>query len=555
LVDEQAQTMTQTVATWFLQDTRLEDYWMAKSASEESCINQLGELDGVVEQLAFCCQVFDRYIELVHPQVDRQAHPGVVESNSSNSSSGTVILQQMHPEWTWKYASMERYLTTQQLQSALHLASPVQIVVGTPIQVPSIVEDAQYLSTRALRRAASTRSNQAIGTVAHSIASDVWSTDMTMGVYEALMEQRGCHDESAASTTAANNNAAKNEVQSPSRGTSSSSSSFAMALMGALDEDLANDKRSDKSPPKTPSSGGFLGSLSSSLVAVGGASKLDQIRLDTFLCALNGIHSASAACTSLVHFLDSLLETDNDSENSTDNNQNMPMVHLAREELFRFSRRYSDLLEEQSIKVVCTFCGTLQDPPAFKGEIFPVLRYYLERENYNLANATDLSAAEDDAHLHKILLQPMQSNLLLRSFEKCDLDVLQSLCERIAQMLVDLFLDIILSKHLPKQFTDWGSLLFSKQVRLVQNCLQSLMQKAVSTHHQGAVPLLNAQWERLSQAVTLLQLEKPSDWSFYQSTSAFSPQELQSILELRVDFSADAISSVVRLTKEGKKPI
>jgi hypothetical protein len=231
------------------------------------------------------------------------------------------------------------------------------------------------------------------------------------------------------------------------------------------------------------------------------------------------------------------------------------MVHLAREELFRFSRRYSDLLEEQSIKVVCTFCGTLQDPPAFKGEIFPVLRYYLERENYNLANATDLSAAEDDAHLHKILLQPMQSNLLLRSFEKCDLDVLQSLCERIAQMLVDLFLDIILSKHLPKQFTDWGSLLFSKQVRLVQNCLQSLMQKAVSTHHQGAVPLLNAQWERLSQAVTLLQLEKPSDWSFYQSTSAFSPQELQSILELRVDFSADAISSVVRLTKEGKKPI
>ena len=37
----------------------------------------------------------------------------------------------------------------------------VEIVMGTKIKVPSVVEDAQYLSTRGLKRAASTRSTTA----------------------------------------------------------------------------------------------------------------------------------------------------------------------------------------------------------------------------------------------------------------------------------------------------------------------------------------------------------------------------------------------------------
>jgi len=114
-----------------------------------------------------------------------------------------------------------------------------------------------------------------------------------------------------------------------------------------------------------------------------------------------------------------------------------------------------------------------------------------------------------------------------------------------------------MSSSIPKRFTDWGSLLFSKEVRQVQNYLQSLMQRAVSTaaaSHQdqaGAIPELTSQWERLSQAVTILQLEKPSDWStYYQSTSIFSPQELQTILSVRVDFPRDAIQRVVASAAE-----
>mmetsp|Transcript_24441 Transcript_24441/g.57485 ORF Transcript_24441/g.57485 Transcript_24441/m.57485 type:complete len:99 (+) Transcript_24441:96-392(+) len=78
------------------------------------------------------------------------------------------------------------------------------------------------------------------------------------------------------------------------------------------------------------------------------------------------------------------------------------------------------------------------------------------------------------------------------------------------------------------------------------------MEEAVSVaaaSHQdqaGAVPVLSRCWERLSQAVTILQLEQPSDWTaYYQDTSAFSLQELRALLSLRVDFRKDAIETVL----------
>lgn len=553
-LDEQAQTLTNTVATWFMEDRRIDDYWMAKSAAEEPCLDQLGELDGVVYELSFCCQVFDRYINFVAPLT------GV-------TSATNQTLQEMHPVWTWKYASLERYLTTQQLQSAMQHAGPVQIVVGMPIQVPSVVEDAQYLSTRALQRAASTRSTQAIGTVAHSIASDVWSTDAGGGVHEALMEQRGCYRDDGppdVSSTAATNGSA-DTVPMPN------SSSFAQALLGALDEDLdgapnngPGGHTTNRSPkavrsPNSSTGVGFLGSLSSSLASSGVGDRFLQVRLNTWLCALNGAHSASTACSSLVDYLDSLLadmesepsHEDGGHRNASTHNddQATSMIHLAREELFRHATRYHDLMKEQAVGVVGEFCGRVQDAPVYRGSTFvPVLRYSLERENYELPNAQQLQLAEDDARLHKILIQPMDDCRLLRQLEKCDGEVLRFLCQEIARTIVDLFMDVLLYPVSPKRFTDWGSLLLSKEVRTVQTHLQSLLHhaasKAAASSQDQALPVLTTQWERLSEAVMILQLEKPSDWAYYQATSVVSPQELRAILQLRVDFSNDAVQAV-----------
>jgi hypothetical protein len=580
-LDDQAQSLANTVATWFMEDSQINEYWMVQMSGGENNNNynnheesyasssdritdiDLGDLDSVVDRLAFCCQIFDRYIQLVVKENENYNN-----NNDSAPTTTTTILQQLHPEWTWKYASLERYLTTQQLRSALHPNNnfPVEIVVGAKLQVPSFVEDGTYLSTRALKRAASTRSDQAIGTVAHSIASDVWTTDSGgTGIYEALVEQRGCynpHNEVSSSGGTNDDNNTDNPPKS-----SSNSNSFAQALLGALDVDTS----SSAAVPPNSGSGGLLETFSSSLASsVGGGDKFLQIRLNTHICALNGIHSASTACSSLVEFLDSLLIPDDDDDNNIEEvgesqqqqqqqtqrlvqNGSNSMVHLAREELFRYSRNYQDLLRTQVGRIVTEFCGSLEDAPVYKGNmIIPVLRYYLERESYDLPDAHHLAKAEEDARLHKILIQPINDCQLFHQFDKCDSGVLQALCQDMAHVLAELFLDVILSSTNPKRFTDWGSLLFSKEVRLVQNCLQALMQRAISTHQDqaGAVPILMSQWERLTQAVAVLQLEKPSDWSsYYQSTSVLSSQELKGILSLRVDFSSEAIERVVNITE------
>jgi len=563
------------------------DYDYSYAAIDRPVEIDLSDLDAVVDQLAFSCQIFDRYIALVVNDNDNDN-----DTAKSHRSQTTTILRELSPEWTWKYSSLERFLTTQQLRSALHPSnnSPVEIIVGASVQVPSVVEDAQYLSTRALKRAASTRSDQAIGTVAHSIASDVWTTDAGgRGIHEALVEQRGCYDPRAEESSRNKN---KNKTRTNGGGgggaadasgtphsggiasppkSGNYSNAFAQALLGALEEDTSTSSASNKSmAARAPSSGGLLGTLSSSLASsvTGGGDIFQEVRLNTHLCALNGIRSASAACSSLVEFLDALLllDVDADADDPDDAEQDQPpqgghnhnhnhnsMVHLAREELFRYSRNYQELLESQAVRIVHEFCGGLDDPAVYKGSaVVPVLRYYLERESYEIPDAQHLSNAEEDARLYKMLIQPMNDCKLLRRFENCDVGVLRSLCQEIARVLGDLFLDIVTSTSVPKRFTDWGSLLFSKQVRMVQNHLQSLMQRAVSTaaaSHQdqaGAVPVLTAQWERLSEAVTVLQLEKPSDWSvYYQSTSVLSPKELHTILSLRVDFSRDAVQTVV----------
>ena len=547
-LDEQAQNLTKTVATWFLEDRHVDEEWMSKCANETPCAkSQLGELDGVVEELAFCCQVFDRYIALMKG------------FESSSSTAETKIIQEFHPEWTWKYASLERYLTHQQLQSALAIASPVQIVLGSPIQVSSVVEDAQYLSMRALERSASTRSMQAIGTVAHAVTNDVWSTEIRSGVHEALVDQKGCWQDPTQNSSS---------EQTPSKEAKPSSSSFAQALSGAVDEDLSTPNKASSTPTssksagapssgtyRSPSSGTFLGSLSS--LGGGGGDKFRAIRMDTYFCALNGVHSASTACDSLVQFLDSLLPVDDEQEETTTKeDKHSTMIQLAREELFRYSKNYQDFLREQVQKVVTEFCGSFQDAPVYRGTFcIPVLRYNLERENYALSSAEELKTAEDDARLYAKLIQPLAESKFLQQFQKCDAEVLREICEALATLLVDLFLDCITVQGSPlKQFTDWGSLLLSKQVRIVQNYITTLMEKAlVSLEQEQGIPIL-PQWERLSQVVNVLQLERPSDWiEFYADSSVLSTEELDRILRLRADFSGDAIAAIVAQCRQEKQ--
>jgi hypothetical protein len=99
-----------------------------------------------------------------------------------------------------------------------------------------------------------------------------------------------------------------------------------------------------------------------------------------------------------------------------------------------------------------------------------------------------------------------------------------------------------------KKFTDWGSLLLSKQVRLIQNYMASFVEE--NAFH--AASLLN-EWQRVTQVVTLLQLEKPSDWSAYRDDShVLSNEEVRQTLCLRIDFSTDAVAAVCGATSKSE---
>jgi hypothetical protein len=495
VLDEQAQTLVKTVSDWFWTDRKV-DEWMNKVAAtdsgDSSAAVDLVELDALVEEMAFASQLLARYQSLL-----------------KDVTCSTLVEQELLPEWTWKYACLERFLGRQQWKSALNMACPVSIVMGMSIQVPSVVEDAQYLSTRALERATSTLSQQAMGTVAHSISNDVWSTDVDGGVHQALLDQRGCW--------AVQNEVGSSKVAEAPK--SNGSSSFASALLGALDDDLQTT-----SPPvskATPQSGGFLGSL------VGEGPQQQQIRLDMQLCQLNGIHSAAAACTSL----SKSLEEDEDDVVKTSS-----MIHLAREELLRYSHAYQVLLKNQIQDVINEWCGSLQGTNSQKNMCLHVFRDLFQRENYEL-NATTFSAAEADERLDREMLGPLQHSRFIENLSKCDGDVAYLLCKELSCLLSTLLLECL---WYDKKFTDWGSLLLSKQVRMLQTYLSSLVEEN-AMHTAG---LLN-EWQRVAQAVTLLQLEKPSDWAAYQNTDdVLTNEEVKRTLGLRVDFSSDAIAAV-----------
>jgi hypothetical protein len=164
-------------------------------------------------------------------------------------------------------------------------------------------------------------------------------------------------------------------------------------------------------------------------------------------------------------------------------------------------------------------------------------------ENYEL-NATTFHAAEADERLDREMLGPLQHSRFVENLSKCDSDVAYLFCKELTCLISTLLLECVWHD---KKFTDWGSLLLSKQVRMLQTYLSSLVEENAA-HTAG---LLN-EWQRVTQAVTLLQLEKPSDWAAYQNTDdILTKEEVKRTLSLRVDFSSDAIAAVCGNSKEG----
>lgn len=545
VLDEQTQTLVKTVSDWFWIDRPI-DEWIGKSADVDTPpVNDprqkqhdLAVLDGLVEEMAFCCQVQARYQSLL---VEFQP-------TANNGRSASLLATQLLPEWTWKYATLERYLVLQHWQAALSHASPVRIVLGADVQVPSVVEDAHYLSSKALERATQTRSLQAVGTVAHAVSRDVWSMEEGVkGVKMALRERRGCWSESKGGTTSTP------EVNGgPDSG---GEKAFANALLDALDEDETTAMKKNMSSAASPSSGGFLVSMVAAAAA--GDERYQQMQLDTQFCALNGIHAAAGACQALVTFLDTLLQEPDPAEpalflTASDNEKSSSMVHLAREELHRFVGQYQAMLLELSEEAVKKWCGTGSDRTKLMLDQFSA---FLQTEDYHVESAAAFSALEQEERLEKELLGPLNLGLFVRELPlKCDQEVIGCIGEVLSSMLASIFVDRLWSSE--TKVTEFGSILLSKEVRVTQAFISQLSSYAAEKGTNGlsmSVPSRASTptpWEVLAEIVAVLQLEKPSDWLLYYSSSILSPDELRRTLSLRVGFSSDAIQSVVSQVRQ-----
>mmetsp|Transcript_13629 Transcript_13629/g.16040 ORF Transcript_13629/g.16040 Transcript_13629/m.16040 type:complete len:626 (+) Transcript_13629:1-1878(+) len=591
-LNQEAQTLAITVGNWFLTD-----YSQSSSACEYSPCSNVTMLDKSVDEMAFICQVISRYCSF--QSNIQSSSSGIQQLQTPSSQAGCGELAQHLQEQSLNYSTTETKLVDTNLKRALHLAKPVEIVIGSNLFVPSLVEDAYYISTRAMERASETMCDKAFWIVVHFIC-ELWSTsnhgegpNMNNGacnIYDALMKQIGCIVQS--STGGSNTE----EVKGQGIGTSKlkSRNSFANALLNVLDQDISTTATTDGgATKKAPLSGSALQKIDS-----------PQVQVDTLFCTLNGVHAASSACIGLSELLASLQsDSEHEQEGSIDESKKTEtqqrsntehkcnshdvtsMIQYVEEQLMSHSQSYIILLKEQIENTISKQCGMVLDtlvPPTFIASLPSApslhrLYFYLSQEQYHL-DALAFQRAEADEQDMEMLIPLRECPFIaqVRSL-KCEEGVTVYIAQNLSAQVVSLILGTILDQK--KKFSDWGSLFLSKQIRLLENFFCGIILKkqdsdANRIHNNHATMVhggeeftsdetLNnvgavggntgeilRQFQKLSQAITILQLEKPSDWAAFayevgdSQENNLTKYEIKKIMSLRVDFSEEAIAAV-----------
>jgi hypothetical protein len=546
VLDTEAQTLASTVGSWFSSDQRgVETLENDNDNSNDATKSDLLSIETSLEEMAWLCQLISRYCLYSERTLDRQ---GV--------KCGDSKLQDLLTELSLQYSTLETKLATRQFSQALSLACPQLIELGRPsLQVPSIVEDAHFVCVRAIERAAGTRSERAVWTVGHWVC-EVWGVEHSggmmgggnsvNGVYRALMDGVGC----------AGGN--KPDEIANTAGPSKIENAFAAALLEAVDEDGDREDKNGSSRPgsatnSAPTSGGL-----SSFFTTGGHGRSLQIIIDAELCALNGISAASNACSALSGLFADLVEENVDEGASATATKSSSMLTFARDELNSHSRSYRNLLQQRIRDLVNDLCGG-DDIFDCDGKLcLQNLRLFIEREMYNL-DSSSFRHLEGEDRLESELISPVRRSQIFEEIgkDKCDAVVVLQIAEAIGSKSAEIILQFLLQGN--THFNEYGAMLLSKQVRMLQNLLCGLVLESAgpgSTRSAKAGPSsistysILKQFSRVNQAVSILQLEKPSDWLAFSYKVGDSDEtnltvdEIQKIMGLRVDFSEEAIARV-----------
>mmetsp|Transcript_21397 Transcript_21397/g.62515 ORF Transcript_21397/g.62515 Transcript_21397/m.62515 type:complete len:447 (+) Transcript_21397:7838-9178(+) len=262
------------------------------------------------------------------------------------------------------------------------------------------------------------------------------------------------------------------------------------------------------------------------------------------------------------------------SSASSSSSSSASMIKFAQEELLSHSGAYARLLKDQVQKVVAEWCGTVDFTvaPARAHLHLCVLlaQYFTLEEQYEL-DSSSFSRAESEDRMEGHLLGPIRECRMAREVRKgkCDGEVALIVAEEMAGRVAGAVLGTIVSRR--KRFTDWGALLLAKQSRALQDMFCAMVLEgesggggggkedddghaAADSAGAGGAAVNTAgilgQFERLNQAVAILQLEKPSDWSAFAyrvgegAERNLTAEEIRRVMLLRVDFSADAVTAV-----------
>jgi len=166
-------------------------------------------------------------------------------------------------------------------------------------------------------------------------------------------------------------------------------------------------------------------------------------------------------------------------------------------------------------------------------------------------DSASFKTQESEERLEVEIIGPVRTSQIFIEVgqDKCDAAVTLQMAEAMSWKSTEIILDLLFRGD--KAFNDWGAMLLSKQVRMLQNLYCGLV---LDSTKAGATPINTAsilkQFQRINQAVSILQLEKPSDWlAFsYQVGESYDTnltvEEIQKVMRLRVDFSEDAIMKV-----------
>ena len=578
LLDTEAQTLASTVGSWFSSDQRgiatLDHDDNTTNNITDATKSDLLSIESSLEEMAFLCQVISRYCLFSEQTVGTNNNNG----GASSTSNETKKLQDLLTEQSLHYSTLETRLATLQFNQAISLASPQLIELGRPsLQVPSIVEDAHFVCVRAIERASGTRSERAVWTVGHWVC-EVWGIDQSSGmmmggggagageikgVYRALMEGIGCVGENNNMNHADDINTAQTSDAAERPSPPKSGNAFAAALLEELDDDegqgLENGGGSNpgSAVKSAPASGGI-----SSFFGRGGNGQSLQSRIDAELCALNGISAAETALFALSGLFADLVEEKKQEEEAVTNTSRVTpakssMLTFARDELASHSRSYHKLLEQRVRTLVADLCGG-DDMFDCDGQLcLQNLRLFIEKEVYNL-DGSSFRSLEGEDRLEAEMIGPIRQSQMFNEIgkDKCDAVVVLQVSKTMAMKSAEIILQFLLQGN--TEFNEWGALLLSKQVRMLQNVYCGLV-LASDSGNTADVPSSSssistasilAQFERVNQAVSILQLEKPSDWLAFSykvgdsNETNLTADEIQKVMGLRLDFTEEAIARV-----------